>query len=192
MEYIYLNLLCQISSEISVGQRNSESKIKISRKKPSQTTSIVKKVIKKIDVEDSPSQGAFAKSVRISQSIVSNIIKNSEFILRKNKVQKLRSSNILKRRQRTHQLYRQLAHHRYKKFITTDEAWFHLDASSGKRKVCYLKKADPDYDRIIIQQNTSRPKGFMIWGGVSSKGKTTLDFVASGTKVNLNYYINNL
>jgi predicted XRE-type DNA-binding protein len=62
-------------------QRNSESKIKISRKKPSQTTSIVKKVIKKIDVEDPPSQRAIAKSVRISQSTVSNIIKSSEFIL---------------------------------------------------------------------------------------------------------------
>ncbi len=49
-------------------QRNSESKIKISRKKPSQTTSIVKKVIKKIYVEDPPSQHAIAKSVRISQS----------------------------------------------------------------------------------------------------------------------------
>ena len=88
-------------------QRNSESKIKISRRKPAQTTSIVKKVIKKIDVEDRPSQRAIAKSVRISQSIVSNIIKNSGFILRKKqKVQKLTSSNIMKRRQRSRQLYR--------------------------------------------------------------------------------------
>ena len=78
-------------------QRNSESKIKISRRKPAQTTSIVKKVIKKIDVEDPPSQRAIAKSVRISQSTVSNIIKNSGFILRKKqKVQKLTSSNIMK------------------------------------------------------------------------------------------------
>ena len=172
-------------------QRNSESKIKISRRKPAQTTSIVKKVIKKIDVEDPPSQRAIAKSVRISQSTVSNIIKNSGFILReKQKVQKLTSSNIMKRRQRSRQLYRRLAHHRYKKFITTDEAWFYLDASSGKRKVCYIKKTDPDYDRMIIQQNTSRPKGFMVWGCVSSKGKITLRFVVPGTKVNSNYYIN--
>ena len=45
---------------------------------------------------------------------------------------------------------------------------------------------------MIIQQNTSRPKGFMIWGGVSSKEKTTLRFVAPGTKVNSNYYINKI
>ena len=56
--------------------------------------------------------------------------------------------------------------------------------------MCYIKKTDPDYDRMIIQQNTSRPKGFMVWRGVSSKGKTTLCFVTPGTKVNSNYYIN--
>ena len=55
-------------------------------------------------------------------------------------------------------------------------------------KVCYIKTTD--YDRMIIQQNTSQPKGFMVWGGVSSKGKTTLRFVALGIKVNSNYYIN--
>ncbi|CAF1008388.1 unnamed protein product [Rotaria sordida] len=172
-------------------QRNSESKIKIYRKKPSQTTSIVNKVIKKIDVEDPPTQRAIAKSLRISQSTVSNIIKNSGFILRKKtKVHKLTSSNIIKRRERSRQIYRRLARQRYKRFITTDEAWFHLDTSSGKRKVCYIKKTDPDYNRMIIQQNTSRPKGFMVWGGVSTQDKTTLRLVAPGTKVNSNYYIN--
>ncbi len=43
---------------------------------------------------------------------------------------------------------------------------------------------------MIIQQNTSRPKSFTVLGGVSSKRKTTLRFVAPGTKVNSNYYIN--
>ncbi|CAF1373799.1 unnamed protein product [Rotaria sordida] len=122
-------------------QRNSESKIKIFRKKPSQITSIIKKVIKKIDVEDPPTQRAIAKSVHVSQSTVSNIIKNSGFILRKKqKVQKSTSSNIMKRRQRSHQLYCQLARRRYKRFITTDEAWFYLDTTNGRRKVCYIKK----------------------------------------------------
>ncbi|CAF4217313.1 unnamed protein product [Rotaria sordida] len=163
-------------------QRNSESKIKIFRKKPCQTTTIDKKVIKKIDVEDPPPQRTIAKSVHVSQSAVSRIIQNARFTLRKKKkVQKLTSSNIMKRRQRSRQLYYQLAHHRYKKFITTDEAWFYLDIMRGKRKVCYIKKSDPDYDRMIIQQNISRPKGFMVWAGVSSRGKISLRFVAPGT-----------
>jgi predicted transcriptional regulator/hemolysin-activating ACP:hemolysin acyltransferase len=172
-------------------QRNSKSEIKIFRKKPSQTPIIIKKVIKKIDVEDPPTQRAIAKDLHISQSTVSNIIKNSGFILRKKqKVQKLTSSNVMKRGQRSFPLYRRLARGRYKKFITTDEAWFYLDETGGKRKVCYIEKTDPDYDRMIIQQNTSRPKGFMVWEGVSSQGKTALRFVEHGTKINSKYYIN--
>ncbi|CAF1287268.1 unnamed protein product [Rotaria sordida] len=174
-------------------QRNSKSKIKIFRKKPAQATSIVNKVIKKIDVENPPTQRAIAKSVHVSQSTISNIIKNAGFALRKKrKVQKLASSNIAKRRQRSRGLYRQLANHRYKNFITTDESWFYLDETRGKRKVCYIKKSDPNYDRMIIQQSNSRPKGFMVWGGVSSKGKTTLRFVEPGAKINSTYYITNI
>ena len=171
-------------------QRNSESKIKIFRKKPSQTPSIIKKVIEKIDVKEPPTQRAIAKDLHISQLTVSNIIKNSGFTLRKKqKVQKLTSSNVMKRGQGSFKLYRRLAGGRYKNFITTDETWFYLDETSGRRKVCYIKKTDPDYDRMIIEQNTSRPKGFMVWGGVSSQGKTTLRFVTPGTKVNSNYYM---
>jgi predicted transcriptional regulator len=174
-------------------QRNSQFKIKIFRVKPSKTPSIVKKVIKKIDVENPPTQTAIAKSLHISQSTVSSIIRNSGFTLRKKqKVQKLTSSNITKHRQRSRRLYSQLANYRYKNFVTTDEVWFYLDESSGKRNVCYIKKSDPDYDRMIIQRTTSRPKGFMVWEGVSSKGKTSLRFVAPGVKINSNYYINSI
>ena len=174
-------------------QRNSVVKIKILRPTSRLATSIVKKVIKKIDVNNPPTQRSIAKSLHIAQSSVSNIIKKSGFVLRKKrKVQSLTSSNIMKRRQRSHQLYRQLANHRYKNFITTDESWFYLDGTCGKRKVCYIKKSDPNYERMIIQQNTSRPKGFMVWGGISSRGKTKLRFVEPGAKINSDYYINNI
>ncbi|CAF4707241.1 unnamed protein product, partial [Rotaria sp. Silwood2] len=53
---------------------------------------------------------------------------------RKKKVQKLTSSNIMKHRQRSRQLYCQLARHRYKKFITIDGTWCYLDSTSEKRK----------------------------------------------------------
>jgi hypothetical protein len=58
--------------------------------------------------------------------------------------------------------------------------------------VCYIKKSDADNDRMTIQQDSSRPKGFMVWGGVSAKGKTTLRFVEAGAKVNSQYYINKI
>ncbi|CAF3259626.1 unnamed protein product [Rotaria sp. Silwood2] len=140
----------------------------ISRKKPAQAPSIIKKVIKKSDVKESPTQRTIATELHISQSTVSNIIKNSGFTFRKKqKLQNLTSSNVMKRGQRLFKLYRGLARGRYKNFITTDEAWFYLDETSGRRKICYIRKTDPDYDRMNIQQSTSRPKGFMVWGGVS-------------------------
>ena len=79
-------------------QRNSESKIKIFRTKSRLPRSIVNKVIKKIDINNPLTQRAIAKSVHIAQSSVSNIIKNTGFILRKKrKVQSVTSSNIIKR-----------------------------------------------------------------------------------------------
>ena len=76
-------------------QRNSAEKIKFSRRRPVSTVSTVSKVIKRIDVEDPPTQRLLAKSYHISQSTISTIIKSANFILRKKvKVQKLTKSNI--------------------------------------------------------------------------------------------------
>ncbi|CAF5219988.1 unnamed protein product, partial [Rotaria magnacalcarata] len=153
----------------------------------------VKHVLEKIDVEDPPTQRAIAKSLHVSQSTVSKIIKQSGFVLRKKrKVQKLTGANVEKRHRRSRRLYLQLINGRYQKFITTDESWFYLDGTNGKRKVCYIKKSDPNYDRMIIQQDSNRPKGFMVWGGISAKGKTSLRFVKSNTKINSDYYINKI
>lgn len=174
-------------------QRNSVEKIKFSRQRPASIPSTVSKVIQQIDIEDPPTQRSIAQSCHISQSTVSRIIKSANFVLRKkSKVQKLTPSNAEKRRQRALRLYRQLANHRYKNFVTTDESWFYLNGTEGKRKVCYVKKTDPDYERTIIQQDSSRPKGFMVWADISSRGKTSIRFVDPGTKINSDYYINHI
>lgn len=174
-------------------QRNSLEKTKFSRKRLVSTPSTISKVIQTIDVNAPPTQRAFAKSYHISQSTVSKIIKLAHFTLRRKiKVHKLTPSNAEKRHQRARRLYRQLANSRYKNFITTDESWFYLDGTEGKRKVCYIKKTDPNYERMIIQQDSSRPKGFMVWAGISSHGKTSLRFVKPGAKINSDDYINNI
>ena len=61
-----------------------------------------------------------------------------------------------------------------------------------KRKACYIKTIDPDYERMVIQQDSSRPKDFMVWAGISSCGKTSLRYVQPGAKINSDYYINNI
>jgi arginine repressor len=64
-------------------QRNSVEKIKFSRIRPVVTPSIISKVIKKIDVDNPPTQRFIAKSYHVSQSTISRIIKRSNFVLRK-------------------------------------------------------------------------------------------------------------
>ena len=64
-------------------QRNSATKIEINRKRPARTPSIVQQILEKMDVEDPPAQRAVPKSLQISQSTVSKIIKDSDFVFRK-------------------------------------------------------------------------------------------------------------
>ena len=98
-------------------------------------------------------------------------------------------STTEKRHKRALRLYRQLANYRYRNFVTTDESWFYLDGAEGKRNVCYIKKTDPDYEKIVLHQDSSRPKGLMVWAGISSRGKTSMRFVQPGAKINADYYI---
>ncbi|CAF1447295.1 unnamed protein product [Didymodactylos carnosus] len=127
-----------------------------------------------------PWQRYIARELCISQSSVSRIIKQTNFVLRK--LQKLTKGNADKRRQCARQLYRSLAVGSV--FVRTDESWFYLSGSEGKRKICYIKRSDPDYGRIIIQQHSSRSKDFLVWVGAASKGKTAFRFVESGAKAN--------
>ena len=174
-------------------QRNSTSKIQIIRQCVARTPSMVEQVLERIDVDNPSTQRAIVKSLRVSQSTVSEIIKQSSFVLRKKrKIQKLTLANVEKRRRRSRRLYLQLANGRYRNFITTDESWFYLDGTNGKSKVCYIKKSDPNYDRMIIQQDSCQPNGFMVWGGISAKGKTSHRFVKPNAKINSDYYINNI
>jgi arginine repressor len=132
-------------------QRNSTRKIEFHRKPTVSTPSVIAKVIQAIDVDDPPPQRAIAKSCCISQSTVSRIIKSASFSLRKKrKVDKLTPANAEKRVRRARRLYRKLANYRYRNFITTDESWFYLDGKEGKRKVCYIRKTNVNYERMII------------------------------------------
>ena len=98
-----------------IGQQcNSTSKIQIIQQCVARTPSMVKQVLEKIDVDNPSTQRAIAKSLRVSQSTVSKIIKQSGFVLRKKcKVQKLTLVNVEKRRRRSRRLYLQLANGRY-------------------------------------------------------------------------------
>lgn len=180
--------------KIKVGlHRNSVEKIKFSRRRSASTPLTVSKVIEQINVKDPPTQRAIAQSCRVSQSTVCTIIKSTNFTRRKKrKAHRLTTSTVEKRHKRAFRFCRQLVTYSYKNFVTTDESWFYLDGTEGKQKVCYIKETDSNYDRIILKQDSSRPKEFMVWAGIPYREKTSMRFVETGAKINSDYYINHI
>ena len=45
---------------------------------------------------------------------------------------------------------------------------------------------------MFIQQDSSHPKGFMVWAKISSHEKTSICFVKLVAKINSDYYINRI
>ncbi|XP_071043347.1 uncharacterized protein [Parasteatoda tepidariorum] len=91
------------------------------------------------------------------------------------------------RRQRSWPLYKLLRKDRWRKFITTDEAWIYLSDTNAKSKVQYLSRGQ---NRLDLTPSTTvpHPKGVMVWMGISAHGVTKPRFVKPEAKLNSEYY----
>lgn len=137
-----------------------------------------------------PSQRHMAKVLKVSQSTISRGI-NEKLRLKKRikpKVHHLTCHNIESRRTRSLALYKRLANGRWKKYITTDEAWFYLSNGNGKRRIQYVSRDEHKPKVEVFQRHESHSKGVMVWAGISSRGKTSLHFIEPGAKINSTYY----
>ncbi|GBM19963.1 hypothetical protein AVEN_164903-1 [Araneus ventricosus] len=96
---------------------------------------------------NSPTQTSMAKALSVSQQVI--------------------------RRQRSWPLYKLLRKDRWRKFITTDEAWICLSDTNAKSKVQYLSR---DQNRRDLTPSTTvpHPKGVMVWMGISTNGLCNL------------------
>ncbi|KAF2888120.1 hypothetical protein ILUMI_18053 [Ignelater luminosus] len=86
-------------------------------------------------------------------------------VRKKLQVHRLTKVKIEKRKKRSWGLYRALNNGKWKKYITTDEAWFYINNVNGARRI-------------------------QIYG--VGWGKTKLHLIDPGAKVNSTYYINNV
>ncbi|GBN60970.1 Otoferlin [Araneus ventricosus] len=73
------------------------------------------------------------------------------------------------RRQRSWPLYKLLRKDRWRKFITTDEAWIYLSDTNAKFKVQYLS-LDQNRRDLTPSITVPHPKGIMVWMGISANG----------------------
>ncbi len=111
----------------------------------------------------------------------------------KPRVHQLSALNIKNRAKRSLNLYKILNNQKWRKVITTDEAWFYVNEFNGKRRIQYISR--DNFKRKKIENFVRSEKfsqGFMVWAGISARGKTKLHFVTKGAKINSDYYINNV
>ncbi|GBM51063.1 hypothetical protein AVEN_123875-1 [Araneus ventricosus] len=104
---------------------------------------------------DPPTQASTSKALKVSQKVI--------------------------RRQHSCPLYKLLRKDRWRKFITTDEAWIYLFDTNAKSKVQYLSR-DQNKRDLTPSTMVPHPKGVMVWMGNSANGVTKPRFVQLGSK----------
>ncbi|CAM4885265.1 unnamed protein product [Rotaria socialis] len=97
-----------------------------------------------------------------------------------------------KRPSRAWRMYRRLSNEKNKNYLTTDEAWFYLDASQGTRDIYYVRSNQLPAEIKKIEQNDLHPVAVMLWAGVSSHGKTQVYFIEHGATITSKYYIEHI
>ncbi|GBL87211.1 hypothetical protein AVEN_125415-1 [Araneus ventricosus] len=137
---------------------------------------------------DPPTQSSMAKALNVDQQVVSYQLKHTlkKICHKKPKCHHLNERSVLLRRQRSWPLYKLLRKDRWRKFITTDEAWIYLSDNNAKSKVQYLSR---DQNRRDLTPSTTvpHPKGVMVWMCISADGVTKSRFVQPGAKINSEY-----
>lgn len=155
---------------------------------PQQISTLKRKVLN----PNPPTQRTLSAQYGVSQSTIGRNIKKLEIkLVKKPKGHHLNDSSVEKRYKRSWPLYRKLRKGRWKKFITSDEAFFYLHGNYGERQVQYISRHEK---RSMAQTFSTKthPKGYMVWIGISANGATKPIFVNAGATINSRYYIDKI
>ncbi|GBM61963.1 hypothetical protein AVEN_60819-1 [Araneus ventricosus] len=133
---------------------------------------------------DPITQSNMAKALNVSQQVPCYKLKHTlkKKCHEKPKWHGLNERSVQIRRQRSWPLYKLLRKDRWRKFITTDEAWIYLSETNAKSEVQYLS---PDRNKRDLTPSTtvSHPKGVMVWMDISSNGVTKPQLYPNGDAV---------
>ncbi len=96
-----------------------------------------------VDNPDQPTQQQMATKFGVSKRHLRRVISKKlvKKTVKKPKGHYLSEAMIEKRRLRSWPLYRTLSQDKWKKFITTDEAWFYLNNTGGKSRIEYISRS---------------------------------------------------
>ena len=142
-----------------------------------------------LDNANPPTQKDMAKRLNVSPKTIRNYAKIlKRRLVKKGKVHALSPASVLKRHQRSYQLYHRLKKGRVQQYITSDEAWIYLTGREGERDVQYLHH-DQSWTEKENQPHVSHPKGIMVWVAFDWNRIFKPRFVKPGCKVDSGYYI---
>jgi len=172
----------------------NDQKPKFHRRRHVATPNIVRRIASYISKENPPTVRLMAARCNISYGTVINVIRDviRAKCLKKKPVHQLNPAVIEKRRSRAWRMYLRLCNDKYKNYVTTDEAWFYLDASQGARDIYYVRSNEVPDEVKKIQKNDSHPVAVMVWAGVCASGKTQLHFIEQGATITSEYYIEHI
>lgn len=151
--------------------------------------------LKKMATSPNPAPQRFmAKKLGVSQSTINQHIHGRLNLVTRKKpnVHQLSARNKLLRHKRSLALYKKLNKDKWKFFITSDEAWFQITECNGKTQIQYIPSGQKGHNLEVFERRERHASGFMVWGGISAKGKTRLFFIDPGVKIDSQYYINKI
>jgi hypothetical protein len=157
------------------------------------TEAKLKKLDNMTNQPNPPTQRAMAKKLNTCQYTVMHHIHTTlnKKKKKKPKVHSLNAQQIEVRKNKSLPLYKKLKSN-WEKIVTTDEAWFFMSDGHGKRDIQYVSKNEKAPELECFTRRENHSKGFMVWAGISKRGKTKLYFVDPGAKVNSDYYISHI
>ena len=172
----------------------NNQKPKFYRRRHVATPAIVRRITSYINKENPPTISLMAARCHISVGTTFRTIRDviHAKCRKKRPVHRLYPAVIEKRRSRAWGMYRRLCNEKYKNYVTTDEAWFYLDASQGVRDIYYVRSNGIPEEVKKIERNDLHPVAVLVWAGVSAHGKTQLRFIEHGSTITSRYYIEHI
>lgn len=161
------------------------------RKKTATSSRVVEIVRKRIKRNPRRSQRQMASDIGISPRSIGRIVKSrlNLYPYTPQICHALTDDMKQKRKERCKKLLSRFARGRHSSIVFSDEKLFTIDPVSNRQNDRILAASITDANKKgRIQGRTAHPQSVMVWGGITSTGKTPLVFVDAGVKINKDIY----
>ena len=139
-------------------------------------------------------QREMAKNLKMSQENINYHIQKTlrNKTRKKVKADALPHRNVEMKRVSSPPLYRKLCNWRWQKYITKVEVMICLAVASRENSIQHVSKDIKNVKIECFTRRENHSKAFIVWAGISKNGKTHLNFVDPGVKIDSQNCINHI